>query len=145
MGCISSAFEKCFLFLISTSELRTTKGVLRTPKHENANFLLMLLNFHFKYCLCSTLSILYQVPIEPELIVRENEPVDLPVDVVRSSQKMDYGLEELANLTDVRSKFLAFEQLKNEEEAVLIENVSVKRSPSILNRIAKFVFYLFHI
>nr|XP_031843021.1 uncharacterized protein LOC116431550 isoform X9 [Nomia melanderi] len=78
-------------------------------------------------------------PRKPELIIRENEPKELPPDVVRASDKPDLGLEELSSL-NVKSRFQVFE--KAGAEANEIERspsqVAVKRSPSILSKLAKF-------
>ncbi|XP_017062051.1 uncharacterized protein LOC108101971 isoform X2 [Drosophila ficusphila] len=48
------------------------------------------------------------IPRKPELIVRENQPIELPPDVARASDKPNYGLDELHQL-NVRSKFKVFE------------------------------------
>ncbi|KAF3424072.1 hypothetical protein E2986_12052 [Frieseomelitta varia] len=78
-------------------------------------------------------------PRKPELIIRENEPKELPPDVVRASDKPDLGLEELSSL-NVKSRFQVFE--KAGAEANEIERspsqIAVKRSPSILSKLAKF-------
>ncbi|XP_011871606.1 PREDICTED: LIM domain and actin-binding protein 1 isoform X8 [Vollenhovia emeryi] len=79
-------------------------------------------------------------PRKPELIIRENEPKELPPDVVRASDKPDLGLEELSSL-NVKSRFQVFEKA-NTENANEIERspsqIAVKRSPSILSKLAKF-------
>ncbi|XP_034254665.1 uncharacterized protein LOC117653241 isoform X4 [Thrips palmi] len=76
---------------------------------------------------------------KPELIIRENQPVELPPDVVRASDKPDLGLEELSSL-NVKSRFQVFE--KTDDRSLEVEkspsNVNVKRSPSILSKLAKF-------
>ncbi|XP_076631542.1 uncharacterized protein LOC143346861 isoform X13 [Colletes latitarsis] len=78
-------------------------------------------------------------PRKPELIIRENEPKELPPDVVRASDKPDLGLAELSSL-NVKSRFQVFE--KAGAEANEIERspsqIAVKRSPSILSKLAKF-------
>uniref|UniRef100_A0A0C9R6E0 LIMA1_1 protein n=1 Tax=Fopius arisanus TaxID=64838 RepID=A0A0C9R6E0_9HYME len=78
-------------------------------------------------------------PRKPEMIIRENQPKELPPDVVRASDKPDLGLEELSSL-NVKSRFQVFE--KSEAEKNEIERspsqVAVKRSPSILSKLAKF-------
>ncbi|XP_052131552.1 uncharacterized protein LOC113208097 isoform X9 [Frankliniella occidentalis] len=75
-----------------------------------------------------------------ELIIRENQPLELPPDVVRASDKPDLGLEELSSL-NVKSRFQVFEKTE-ENKSLDIEkspsNVNVKRSPSILSKLAKF-------
>ncbi|XP_070155457.1 microtubule-associated protein futsch isoform X3 [Polyergus mexicanus] len=79
-------------------------------------------------------------PRKPELIIRENEPKELPPDVVRASDKPDLGLEELSSL-NVKSRFQVFEKA-NAENVNDIERspsqIAVKRSPSILSKLAKF-------
>ncbi|XP_063977889.1 xin actin-binding repeat-containing protein 2-like isoform X5 [Diachasmimorpha longicaudata] len=78
-------------------------------------------------------------PRKPEMIIRENQPKELPPDVVRASDKPDLGLEELSSL-NVKSRFQVFE--KSDAEKNEIERspsqVAVKRSPSILSKLAKF-------
>ncbi|XP_054273834.1 uncharacterized protein LOC128993818 isoform X12 [Macrosteles quadrilineatus] len=75
---------------------------------------------------------------KPEMIIRENQPVELPPDVVRASDKADLGLEELSAL-NVKSRFQVFEKTS---ESIEVERspstVNVKRSPSILSKLAKF-------
>ncbi|XP_037899062.1 uncharacterized protein LOC119643708 isoform X2 [Glossina fuscipes] len=48
-------------------------------------------------------------PCKPELIIRENQPAELPSDVFRASDKPNLGLEELQQL-NVRSRFHIFEK-----------------------------------
>ncbi|XP_035729908.1 uncharacterized protein YFR016C-like isoform X20 [Vespa mandarinia] len=80
-------------------------------------------------------------PRKPELIIRENEPKELPPDVVRASDKPDLGLEELSSL-NVKSRFQVFEKAGTENTTNEIERspsqIAVKRSPSILSKLAKF-------
>ncbi|XP_060532648.1 F-actin-monooxygenase MICAL3 isoform X10 [Cylas formicarius] len=75
----------------------------------------------------------------PELIIRENQPVELPPDVVRASDKPDLGLEELQSL-NVKERFQVFEHYQTETSQTETErgNINVKRSPSILSKLAKF-------
>ncbi|KAH8360928.1 hypothetical protein KR200_007219 [Drosophila serrata] len=47
-------------------------------------------------------------PRKPELIIRENQPMELPPDVARASDKPNLGLDELQQL-NVRSRFEVFE------------------------------------
>ncbi|TMW47402.1 hypothetical protein DOY81_007519, partial [Sarcophaga bullata] len=84
-------------------------------------------------------------PPKPELIIRENQPTELPPDVVRGSNKPDLGLQELQQL-NVRSRFQVFEQGKadsneDQEDSRVHNNNSsnnvVKRSASILSKVAK--------
>nr|XP_018902040.1 PREDICTED: transcriptional regulator ATRX isoform X10 [Bemisia tabaci] len=76
---------------------------------------------------------------KPELIIRENQPIELPPDVVRASDKPDLGLEELSSL-DVKSRFQVFEKSTSESNDIekSPSTISVKRSPSILSKLAKF-------
>ncbi|XP_076382558.1 uncharacterized protein LOC117229286 isoform X12 [Megalopta genalis] len=78
-------------------------------------------------------------PRKPELIIRENEPKELPPDVIRASDKPDLGLEELSSL-NVKSRFKVFEKAGTEANEIerSPSQVAVKRSPSILSKLAKF-------
>lgn len=69
----------------------------------------------------------------------ENQPVELPPDVVRSSDKSDHGLEELQSL-DLRKKFQMFEHAGQNEAKVELDKSAgcVKRSTSILSKLARF-------
>ncbi|XP_050315522.1 uncharacterized protein LOC126750068 isoform X1 [Anthonomus grandis grandis] len=80
-----------------------------------------------------------QKPRRPELIIRESQPVELPPDVVRASDKPDLGLEELQSL-NVKERFQVFEQFQSHhsETSELERAQNVKRSPSILSKLAKF-------
>ncbi|XP_030379556.1 LIM domain and actin-binding protein 1 isoform X2 [Scaptodrosophila lebanonensis] len=79
-------------------------------------------------------------PRKAELIIRESQPVELPPDVVRASDKPDLGLEELQQL-NVRSRFQVFEgagkRREEEEQQLQRQNTVVKRSTSILSKVAK--------
>ncbi|KAF6200963.1 hypothetical protein GE061_005410 [Apolygus lucorum] len=76
---------------------------------------------------------------KPEMIIRENQPIELPPDVVRASDKPDLGLEELSSL-NVKSRFQVFEKGDNVDGDLERSptQVSVKRSSSILSKLAKF-------
>lgn len=78
-------------------------------------------------------------PRKPELIIRENQPLELPPDVVRASDKPDLGLEELQSL-NVKERFQVFEQHQTEssESDRGPTPLNVKRSPSILSKLARF-------
>ncbi|XP_076678328.1 uncharacterized protein LOC143374242 isoform X4 [Andrena cerasifolii] len=78
-------------------------------------------------------------PRKPEMIIRENEPKELPPDVVRASDKPDLGLEELSSL-NVKSRFQVFEKAGTEANEIerSPSQIAVKRSPSILSKLAKF-------
>ncbi|XP_017467303.1 PREDICTED: LIM domain and actin-binding protein 1 isoform X2 [Rhagoletis zephyria] len=76
---------------------------------------------------------------KPELIVRENQPIESPPDVVRASDKPDLGLEELQQL-NVRSRFQVFEngtQVQEDKSNEELHRNPVKHSNSILSKIAK--------
>ncbi|XP_018798989.1 PREDICTED: uncharacterized protein LOC108975136 isoform X2 [Bactrocera latifrons] len=78
-------------------------------------------------------------PSKPELIVRENQPLELPPDVVRASDKPNLGLEELQQC-NVRSKFQVFESAthtQQEQEKYRHERIPVKHTNSILSKITK--------
>ncbi|XP_045466994.1 uncharacterized protein LOC123675614 isoform X22 [Harmonia axyridis] len=72
-----------------------------------------------------------------EVIIRENQPLELPPDVVRASDKPDLGLEELQSL-NVKERFHVFEQHQSSDSTLERTQVNVKRSPSILSKLAKF-------
>uniref|UniRef100_A0A336L4I9 CSON003740 protein n=2 Tax=Culicoides sonorensis TaxID=179676 RepID=A0A336L4I9_CULSO len=79
-------------------------------------------------------------PRKPQLIIAENQPVELPADVVRSSDKTDSGLEELQQL-NLKSRFEVFEKgcTEDKKEVQLDRSPSgVKRSQSILSKLARF-------
>ncbi|PNF21129.1 hypothetical protein B7P43_G05074 [Cryptotermes secundus] len=77
---------------------------------------------------------------KPELIIRENQPIELPPEVVRASDKPDLGLEELSTL-NVKSRYQVFEKSETTGGSELERSpssVGVKRSPSILSKLARF-------
>jgi hypothetical protein len=77
-------------------------------------------------------------PRKLEMIIRESQPVELPPGVVRSSDKTDLGLEELQQL-NVRQRFQVFENASQQEtKHELDKSSSVKRSTSILSKLARF-------
>ncbi|XP_025424540.1 uncharacterized protein LOC112693609 isoform X6 [Sipha flava] len=96
---------------------------------------------HFKELFKPKVVVEDEIPIrrkKPEMIIRENQPMELPPDVVRASDKPDLGLEELGSL-NVKSRFQAFENASTNGNSNLEKSpVSVKRSPSILSKLAKF-------
>ncbi|KAK8747475.1 hypothetical protein OTU49_017534 [Cherax quadricarinatus] len=73
----------------------------------------------------------------PKMIVLESQPQALPDDVVRSTDKPDYGLEDLS-AANLKQKFAMFELISTEEEQ-RPEPIPVRRSQSLLNRAAKFM------
>ncbi|XP_023165580.2 F-actin-monooxygenase MICAL3 isoform X2 [Drosophila hydei] len=72
-----------------------------------------------------------------ELIIRESQPVELPPDVVRASDKPDLGLDELHQL-NVRSRFELFENVEQnklkEEQLLLEQRPVIKRTKSVLTK-----------
>ncbi|XP_050525652.1 F-actin-monooxygenase MICAL3 isoform X11 [Daktulosphaira vitifoliae] len=96
---------------------------------------------HFKELFQPKVVVEEEEPIKrkkPEMIIRENQPAELPPDVVRASDKPDLGLEELSSL-NVKSRFQAFENgTTNGNTSMEKSPISVKRSPSILSKMAKF-------
>ncbi|XP_052745149.1 uncharacterized protein LOC112049602 [Bicyclus anynana] len=77
-------------------------------------------------------------PKRHQMIICESQPVELPPDVVRASDKPDLGLEELASL-DVKSRFQVFERkAKPEEEPPLESHVPREKSSAVLSKLAKF-------
>lgn len=75
------------------------------------------------------------------MIIRENQPIELPPDVVRSSDKSDLGLDELHQL-NVKSRYQVFEKgchqdsFEQSHEKSQQERSS-KRSATILSKLAK--------
>jgi hypothetical protein len=100
--------------------------------------------------------------LKPRMIISENTPEELPADVVRgnsgfswfcaliiicchvliaASEKPDLGLEELSGV-NIKSRFQMFQSTgengdKNEDEDGVSNKGPVKRSPSILSKLAK--------
>ncbi|CAH1719601.1 unnamed protein product [Chironomus riparius] len=73
-----------------------------------------------------------------EMIILENQPIELPPDVIRSSDKTDLGLEELHQI-NLRQRFQLFENAGQQESKVeLDKGNNVKRSTSILSKLARF-------
>lgn len=77
-------------------------------------------------------------PRKPELIIRESQPVELPPDVVRSSDKNDLGLSELHQL-NVKERYNMFEHSKKEEQHQMLDREErvMKRGTSVLSKLAK--------
>ncbi|XP_045539721.1 uncharacterized protein LOC106716692 [Papilio machaon] len=78
-------------------------------------------------------------PKKHQMIICESNPVELPPDVVRASDKPDLGLEELAQL-DVKSRFEVFERAaqKTPEPPLLEPRAPREKSSALLSKIAKF-------
>lgn len=81
------------------------------------------------------------IPQKPELIIRENQPVELPPDVVRSSDKNDLGLSELQQL-NVKERYNIFENAKKDDTRQMLEREEriLKRGNTVLSKMAKYVF-----
>lgn len=78
-------------------------------------------------------------PRKPELIIRESQPIELPPDVVRSSDKTDLGLTELQQL-NVKERYQVFENRQQDESHQMLDREEriVKRSATILSKLAKY-------
>lgn len=78
-------------------------------------------------------------PKKHQMIICESNPVELPPDVVRASDKPDLGLEELSQL-DVKSKFEVFERKARQPEEPVPQEPRVPRekTAAILSKLAKF-------
>merc|ERR1711962_1793092 len=75
----------------------------------------------------------------PRMIVLENNPDELPEDVVRATDKPDYGLEELSS-ANVKQKFSMFEnKAKEKKDTRNVEPAHVRRSQSLMNKAARFL------
>merc|ERR1711874_909252 len=74
----------------------------------------------------------------PRMIVLENNPDELPEDVVRATDKPDYGLEELSS-ANVKQKFSMFENKAKEKDTRNVEPAHVRRSQSLMNKAARFL------
>ncbi|XP_070509180.1 golgin subfamily A member 6-like protein 22 isoform X3 [Chironomus tepperi] len=73
-----------------------------------------------------------------EMIILENQPIELPPDVIRSSDKADLGLDELHQI-NLRQRFQLFENAGQQESKVELDKANnVKRSTSILSKLARF-------
>lgn len=73
------------------------------------------------------------------MIIRENQPVELPPDVVRSSDKSDLGLTELQQL-NVKERYQVFEnrQHQTQHQQIDRQDRTVKRGATILSKLAKY-------
>lgn len=76
--------------------------------------------------------------IKPEIIIRENEPTELPDDVVRSSKQHDLGLENIQT-TAVKTRYEMFEKISTTKKAPeeLQHNIGIKRSATVLSKMKK--------
>lgn len=80
-------------------------------------------------------------PRKPELIIRESQPIELPPDVVRSSDKSDLGLSELQQL-NVKERYNIFENAKRDDTRQMLEREEriLKRGNTVLSKMAKYVY-----
>lgn len=87
-----------------------------------------------------TKPLLLDTPRKPELIIRESQPVELPPDVVRSSDKNDLGLSELQQL-NVKERYNIFENAKKDETHQMLDREErvLKRGNTVLSKMAKYV------
>ncbi|XP_012287832.1 uncharacterized protein LOC105703765 [Orussus abietinus] len=79
-------------------------------------------------------------PRKPELIIRENAPKEPPPDTVRACEKPDLGLKELSGL-NVKARFQVFVKSNtetNNEAKRQASPLPIRKSPSILSKVAKF-------
>lgn len=81
---------------------------------------------------------------KPELIIRENQPSELPDGVIRSSEQQDLGLENI-HTAAVKTRFQMFEKIATTKgtSAELKRNVGIKRSATALSKTKKYFFYKF--
>lgn len=79
-----------------------------------------------------------EAPSKPEIIIRENQPIELSPDVVRSSDKTDLGLSELQQL-NVKERYNMFENGRREESHQLLDRDEriMKRGSTVLSKLAK--------
>lgn len=136
-----------FLFIDSVDTYESHTGVLYCKQHFKSLFSpkavedsepgkLVYCIRHFRTKNSTNDSI--EAPRKPELIIRESQPIELPPDVVRSSDKTDLGLTELQQL-NVKERYQVFENRKQEESQKLLdrEDRTVKRGATILSKLAK--------
>ncbi|XP_034670505.1 uncharacterized protein LOC117902963 isoform X1 [Drosophila subobscura] len=99
---------------------------------------------HFKLIFAPIIIHEESKPRKPELIIRENQPIELPPDVARASDKPNLGLEELHQI-NVRSKFQVFEnggktdkddriQTLHRQDANLTKSTSISTKLSKLHK-----------
>ncbi|KAJ6640176.1 hypothetical protein Bhyg_12925 [Pseudolycoriella hygida] len=76
--------------------------------------------------------------VKRELIIRENQPAELPDGVVRSTTGYDLGLDNIQT-ADVKTRFQMFEKISTKKEAPeeLQRNVGMKRSAAVLSKMKK--------
>ncbi|XP_044316516.1 uncharacterized protein LOC108040056 isoform X2 [Drosophila rhopaloa] len=95
-------------------------------------------SMHFKLIFAPKIVYEEITPRKPELIIRENQPIELPPDVARASDKPNLGLDELQQL-NVRSKFEVFENGYNGQNNPLQErqDTAINFSKSIKSTLSK--------
>ncbi|XP_075987084.1 uncharacterized protein LOC142983838 isoform X2 [Anticarsia gemmatalis] len=79
-------------------------------------------------------------PKKHQMIICESNPVELPPDVVRASDKPDLGLEELSSL-DVKARFEVFERKAQgapDEPLPAEPRAPREKSAALLSKLAKF-------
>ncbi|CAH0764736.1 unnamed protein product [Diatraea saccharalis] len=76
-------------------------------------------------------------PKKHQMIICESNPVELPPDVVRASEKPDLGLEELSQL-DVKSRFQVFERARDPSPPPPEPRAPRATSQALLSKLAKF-------
>ncbi|XP_033250217.1 uncharacterized protein LOC108164387 isoform X5 [Drosophila miranda] len=97
---------------------------------------------HFKLIFAPKIIHEESKPRKPELIIRENQPIELPPDVARASDKPNLGLEELQQL-NVRSRYQVFEngyRTDNNDDHIQTlqrQDSNITQSTSISSKLSK--------
>lgn len=109
---------------------KRSKGAIQRKPKIDAKKMNCLFNVY--------ISLFVEAPRKPELIIRESQPVELPPDVVRSSDKNDLGLSELHQL-NVKERYNIFEHAKKDEPHLLLDREErvLKRGNTVLSKLAK--------
>nr|NP_001245435.2 uncharacterized protein Dmel_CG33521, isoform G [Drosophila melanogaster]AFH06795.2 uncharacterized protein Dmel_CG33521, isoform G [Drosophila melanogaster] len=96
-------------------------------------------SMHFKLIFAPKVVYEEFTPRKAELIIRENQPIKLPPDVAKASDKPSLGLDELQEL-NLRSKFKVFENGYEEHNNNLRErqDIAITHSKSIQSTLTKF-------
>ncbi|XP_043862416.1 uncharacterized protein LOC120454837 isoform X1 [Drosophila santomea] len=94
-------------------------------------------SMHFKLIFAPKVVCEEFTPRKPQLIISENQPIILPPDVARASDKPSLGLDELQQL-NVRSKFKVFENgFKEHNNLVEHQDTAISHSKSIQSTLTK--------
>ncbi|XP_032579912.1 uncharacterized protein LOC6620119 isoform X2 [Drosophila sechellia] len=95
-------------------------------------------SMHFKLIFAPKVVYEEFAPRKPELIIRENQPIKLPPDVAKASDKPSLGLDELQEL-NLRSKCKVFENGYKEHNNNLRErqDIAIMHSKSIQSTLTK--------